>query len=268
MNAIKIGIIGLGTIGHAVASYSMERYAEQIEVKAALVRNESRDYRLPASCLITSDEDAFFAEDMDIIVEAAGHTAVKTYGVRALRHASFIVASIGALAEANVLKELRATAAQYHTQLLVPSAAIGGLDRICAMTLEEIDRIELITRKPPVAWYGTFAEEKVELSAVSEPTLIFNGTANESALLFPESVNVSAALSLAGIGFENTHVQVYVDPTITRNTHQIIVEGFAGRIKLSLQNTPSAHNPKTGYIVAMSIVKVLRQYTNPFVIGV
>ncbi|MCI1692648.1 aspartate dehydrogenase [Aneurinibacillus aneurinilyticus] len=268
MNAIKIGIIGLGTIGHAVASYSMERYAEQIEVKAALVRNESRDYRLPASCLITSDEDAFFAEDMDIIVEAAGHTAVKTYGVRALRHASFIVASIGALAEANVLKELRATAAQYHTQLLVPSAAIGGLDRICAMTLEEIDRIELITRKPPVAWYGTFAEEKVELSAVSEPTLIFNGTANESALLFPESVNVSAALSLAGIGFENTHVQVYVDPTITRNTHQIIVEGFAGRIELSLQNTPSAHNPKTGYIVAMSIVKVLRQYTNPFVIGV
>ncbi|MEZ2657155.1 aspartate dehydrogenase [Aneurinibacillus aneurinilyticus] len=268
MNAIKIGIIGLGTIGHAVASYSMERYAEQIEVKAALVRNESRDYRLPASCLITSDEDAFFAEDMDIIVEAAGHTAVKTYGVRALRHASFIVASIGALAEANVLKELRATAAQYHTQLLVPSAAIGGLDRICAMTLEEIDRIELITRKPPVAWYGTFAEEKVELSAVSEPTLIFNGTANESALLFPESVNVSAALSLAGIGFENTHVQVYVDPTITRNTHQIIVEGFAGRIELSLQNTPSAHNPKTGYIVAMSIVKVLRQYTNPFVIGI
>ncbi|MFE4199982.1 aspartate dehydrogenase [Aneurinibacillus aneurinilyticus] len=268
MNAIKIGIIGLGTIGHAVASYSMERYAEQIEVKAALVRNESRNYRLPASCLITSDEDAFFAEDMDIIVEAAGHTAVKTYGVRALRHASFIVASIGALAEANVLKELRATAAQYHTQLLVPSAAIGGLDRICAMTLEEIDRIELITRKPPVAWYGTFAEEKVELSAVSEPTLIFNGTANESALLFPESVNVSAALSLAGIGFENTHVQVYVDPTITRNTHQIIVEGFAGRIELSLQNTPSAHNPKTGYIVAMSIVKVLRQYTNPFVIGV
>lgn len=268
MDAIKIGIIGLGTIGHAVASYSMERYAEQIEVKAALVRNESRDYRLPASCLITSDEDAFFAEDMDIIVEAAGHTAVKTYGVRALRQASFIVASIGALAEANVLKELRATAAQYHTQLLVPSAAIGGLDRICAMALEEIDRIELITRKPPVAWYGTFAEEKVELSSVSEPTLIFNGTANESALLFPESVNVSAALSLAGIGFENTHVQVYVDPTITRNTHQIIVEGFAGRIELSLQNTPSAHNPKTGYIVAMSIVKVLRQYTSPFVIGV
>ncbi|MED4728838.1 aspartate dehydrogenase [Aneurinibacillus migulanus] len=268
MDAIKIGIIGLGTIGHAVASYSMEHYAKQIEVKAALVRNESRDYRLPASCLITSDEDAFFAEDMDIIVEAAGHTAIKKYGVRALHHASFIVASIGALAEENILEDLKATAVQHRTQLLVPSAAIGGLDRICAMTLEEIDRIELVTRKPPAAWYGTLAEEKVDLSSVSKPTLIFSGTANESALLFPESVNVSAALSLAGIGFKNTHVRVYVDPTVTRNTHQIIAEGFAGRIELSLQNTPSANNPKTGYIVAMSIVKVLRQYTNPFVIGV
>jgi aspartate dehydrogenase len=268
MKKIKIGIIGLGTIGHSVASYCMERYSEQIEVTAALVRDEARDYHLPGSCFITSDEDSFFMQEMDVIVEAAGHNAVKAYGKRALQKSSLLIASIGALAEEILLKELRDTAAQHETQLIVPSAAIGGLDRICAMTLEKMDRVELTTRKPPAAWYGTIAEEKVDLSAVHEPTLIFSGTANESALLFPESVNVSAALSLAGIGFHNTKVQVYVDPTVTRNTHHIIAEGFAGKIELSLQNIPSANNPKTGYIVAMSIVKALRQYTEPFIMGI
>jgi aspartate dehydrogenase len=268
VNTLKIGIIGLGTIGHAVASYSMERYREQIEVEAALVRDETREYHLPGSCLITSDEERFFAQQLDVIVEAAGHAAVKAYGARALNQASLVVASIGALAEEKLLQELKETAARHGTQLIVPSAAIGGLDRIRAMTLEHIERVELITRKPPAAWYGTIAEEKVDLDSVTEPTLIFSGTANESALLFPESINVSAALSLAGVGFQKTRVQVYVDPTLTRNTHQIIAEGFAGKIELSLQNTPSAGNPKTGYIVAMSIVKALRQYTEPFVTGV
>lgn len=268
MKRIKIGMIGLGTIGHAVAAYSTGRYAEQIELKAALVRDEARDYQLPPSCLITSDEDIFFAQDIDIIIETAGHHAVAAYGARALQRASLIVASVGALANPTLLTQLKTAAAQHGTQLLVPSAAIGGLDRIRAMTLEGVDKVELITRKPPAAWYGTIAEQKVDLASVSEPVLIFSGNASESALLFPESVNVSAALSLAGIGFEQTRVQVYVDPTLTLNTHQIIAEGFAGKIELSLQNTPSTDNPKTGYIVAMSIVKVLRQYTDPFVMGI
>ncbi|MBN6188439.1 aspartate dehydrogenase [Aneurinibacillus sp. BA2021] len=268
MKKVRIGLIGLGTIGQAVASYSMERYAKQIQLTAALVRDDTRDYQLPGSCLITADADNFFAQEVDFIIETAGHNAVAAYGARALQHASLIVVSIGALADSALLSMLKKTAEQHGTQLLVPSAAIGGLDRIRAMTIEGIDKVELITRKPPAAWYGTIAEQKVDLSSVSEPVLIFSGNASESALLFPESVNVSAALSLAGIGFERTHVQVYVDPSLTRNTHQIIAEGFAGRIELSLQNTPSAANPKTGYIVAMSIIKVLRQYTDTFVMGI
>jgi aspartate dehydrogenase len=268
MRSIRIGIIGLGTIGRSVAAYALERYPSQIKIEAILVRDESRDYHLPGNCLITADEDLFFDRDMDFVIEAAGHQAVGKYGKRVLQSSSFIVVSIGALAESNLLEELKDAALHNGRQIIVPSGAIGGLDRIAASRLEELESVQLITRKPPAAWYGTIAEDKVDLASVKEPTLLFSGPATESALLFPESVNVSAALSLAGIGFANTQVKVYVDPAISRNTHQIIAEGFAGKTEITIQNTPSQDNPKTGYIVAMSVIKVLLQHVEPFVIGI
>ena len=102
---------------------------------------------------------------------------------------------------------------------------------------------------------------------MTEPFLAFEGAAREAAVRFPESVNVSAALSLAGIGFDATKVKVYADPTVAHNTHEITASGLFGRIKVEIRNTPSARNPKTGYIVAMSVVKNIKDRTSPFVIG-
>ena len=90
----------------------------------------------------------------------------------------------------------------------------------------------------------------------------------DSARIFPESVNVSAALSLAGIGFDTTDVNVYVDPTVSSNTHTVIAKGEFGEVRVEISNNPSAKNPKTGYIVAMSILKVIKNQTEPFVLGV
>jgi aspartate dehydrogenase len=60
---------------------------------------------------------------------------------------------------------------------------------------------------------------------------------------------------------------VYVDPTISHNSHQIVAKGYFGEVEICVQNTPSAANPKTGYIVAMSICKVLKNFSSPLVIG-
>jgi aspartate dehydrogenase len=44
--------------------------------------------------------------------------------------------------------------------------------------------------------------------------------------------------------------------------------GHFGKLLVEVENTPSPANPKTGYIVAMSIIKQLRSYSEPFVTGV
>ncbi|GAB7386372.1 aspartate dehydrogenase [Bacillaceae bacterium] len=267
---LKVGIIGYGTIGRDVAQAILSGEAGNVTLQAILVRSPAkvRGVEIPG-CEITDDPDAFFAGGLDLVIEAAGHEAVRLYGERALRSGSdLLVVAVGAFADPELFQRVEKAAVETGRQVLLPSAAIAGLDRIAAAAQGPIDEVLLVTRKPPRAWYGTIAEEKVDLANVRQPCRIFDGTARESAKLFPESVNVSAALSLAGIGFEKTKVQVYVDPTITQNTHEISARGHFGEVYIRVRNTPSAANPKTGYIVAMSIVKVLKNLTAPFVIGI
>jgi len=90
----------------------------------------------------------------------------------------------------------------------------------------------------------------------------------EAARLFPENVNVAATLSIAGIGFEKTKVQVYVDPTIQSNTHTIKAKGYFGQVEISVQNVPFKQNPKSSPITAMSVAKVLKNLTTSVVVGI
>jgi aspartate dehydrogenase len=267
---LNVGIIGYGTIGQDVAQAILQKNAGSVRLKAILVRDKSK-YRDEDTQehIITESEDEFFSQPLDIVVESAGHEAVKKYGEKTLRHgADLILVSVGAFADEQLHKKIMEAAAETGHRVIVPSAAIGGLDRIAAGSIGPMEEVTLITRKPPGAWYGTQIERQVDLANLSEPYCAFDGVARDSARLFPESVNVSAALSLAGIGFDRTKVKVFVDPYISHNTHEIKAKGKFGLIQLQIQNTPSADNPKTGYIVAMSVIKTLRDLTSTFVIGI
>ncbi|QKE75852.1 aspartate dehydrogenase [Arthrobacter citreus] len=268
MASLKIGLIGYGAIGQDIVKYINEGKAGDVMLNAVLVRRKDK-YASQISHLFFENEEAFFELGLDVIIEAAGHEAIYKYGKRALSsNSDFVIASVGALADDTLLAELETAAKLNNSRIMIPSAAIAGLDRVAASMLQSVDEVKLVTRKPPSAWRGTIAEDKVDLDTVKEPLCIYSGVARESSKLFPESTNVSAALSLAGVGFEKTKVEVYVDPTITRNTHQIIVKGYFGEMEVKVQNIPSATNPKTGYIVAMSICNALKSRTSSIVIGV
>jgi aspartate dehydrogenase len=266
---IRVGLIGYGTAGRDVAEAILAGQAGDSRLTAVLVRDAAKytATNLPGCCL-TDDEAAFFACRPDVVVETAGHEAVRRYVQPALQHGSdFMVVSVGAFCDQALLDRTLGTAREQGRRLIVPSAAIAGLDRITAAAQGPLDSVTLTTRKPVKAWRGTFAEEVVNLDSVSTPTLIFEGNARESARLFPESVNVSAALSLAGVGFEATRVRVLVDPTIEKNVHEVSARGLFGEVRIEVQNTPSPDNPKTGYIVAMSVARALKNLSSPLVIG-
>ncbi|TDF93231.1 aspartate dehydrogenase [Paenibacillus piri] len=266
----KVGIIGYGTIGEDVVRSILQGEAGLIQLTAILVRDKSKfDGLRSEAYVITDNEDELFNQSPDIVVECAGHEAVRKYGEKALLHgADLLVVSVGAFADEALLQLLKGTAARCGRKIIIPSAAIGGLDRIAAGSLGPMEEVTLITRKPTKAWYGTLVERQINLDELTEPYCAFEGVARDSARLFPESVNVSAALSLAGVGFDQTKVKVYVDPHISHNTHEIEARGKFGQIRLQIQNTPSSRNPKTGYIVAMSVTKTLRDMTSSFVIGI
>ncbi len=189
-----------------------------------------------------------------LVVECASHEAVRET-VPALLAAGIdvVVTSIGALADAGLVAALDAAAAAGNARLTVASGAIGGLDALRAARLAGLDRVVYEGRKPPLAWRGTPAEQAVDLGRLTAEAVIYEGTAQGSAVLYPKNANVTAAVALAGVGFERTQVRLIADPAATGNGHALWAEGAFGRFRITLDNAPLPDNPKTSWLAALSV---------------
>lgn len=267
---MQIGMIGFGTIGRAVGRALSERRAGNAELAAVLVRDVDKARATGITkpgMMITADPDEFFTSGLDIVVEAAGHAGLKLYAARALRSGLDVLAvSVGAFADDDFHSSVRQAAEESRRRLLVPSGALGGLDAISAGSVGALDQVVLVARKPPAAWKGTPAEDAA-LQAVTEPICLYEGRAREAASLFPQNVNVVAALSLAGIGFDRTVIKMFADPRVKHNTFELYASGEFGEIRLDLKNNPYAENPKTGRLVVMSVIRAIRKLQESVIIG-
>ncbi len=96
---------------------------------------------------------------------------------------------------------------------------------------------------------------------------MFKGTAREGARGFPANVNVAAALGMAGIGPDETTLEIWADPALERNTHTIEVEADSARLHMTIENVPSDENPGTGKITALSVIATLRGLVAPLRVG-
>ena len=266
---LSIGLIGFGTIGKAVAKAVKEGRAGDARIVSVLVRDPKKTDSSAASSYqeITGDPERFFSADMEVVVEAAGHAALKQYAERTLHSGRDMLAvSVGALADDSLLARIRSAAEQSNRKLLIPSGALGALDAVSAGAVGAVDEVTLVVRKPPAAWKGTPAEE-VASRNLDVPFCFYEGKAREATIAYPQNVNVLAALSLAGVGFDATTVKMYVDPTVQHNTFELISRGEFGQLKLELKNRPYPDNPKTGHLVVLSLTKAIRRLQERIVVG-
>jgi aspartate dehydrogenase len=153
-------------------------------------------------------------------------------------------------------------------RIIVPTGALVGLDAVSAAAQGVIHSVEIITCKPPKGLAGApyLVENAIRIDDLTEARCVFKGTARQAAVAFPSNVNVVAALSLAGIGPERTLVEVWADPTLIRNCHQIRVVADSANFSMTMENIPS-ENPATGRITALSVIAALRKLTAPLVVG-
>jgi aspartate dehydrogenase len=202
--------------------------------------------------------DDLLARDPAIVAEVAGQQAVAEHGPGVLRRGlDLMVISIGALADLALLDRLKAAARDGHSRILLPAGAIGGLDAIAAMRVGGLHAVRYRSRKPPAAWRGSPAEKVADLNKLNGRTVLYRGSAGEAALLYPQNANVAAAVALAGLGFDNTEVELVADPDASGNVHEIEAEGAAGRFAIQLQGKPSRTNPKTSALAALSVARAL-----------
>ncbi|MBI2299088.1 MAG: aspartate dehydrogenase [Armatimonadetes bacterium] len=269
-NGLRIGIVGAGAIGGRIcrALDSGEvpgaALAGLCEVDEAKRRSVLDGLQHPPPSSATPAE---LAAACDLVVEAVSPGFAPEVIEAAVTHgADVVVMSVAGLVGRDDLVEL---AARHGRRIYVPTGAIAGLDAVRAAAVAGLDEVTLTTTKPPAGLAGAphVVEHGLDLAAYREPTVIFDGSAREAVAAFPKNVNVSAALSLAGLGVDRTRVRVVVDPTADTNRHEITATGAAGRLTLAVDNVPSPDNPKTSYLAALSAIALLRRLTSSLVVG-
>jgi len=209
--------------------------------------------------------------DTDLVIEAAGQKAVDEIVVDALEEGcSCLLMSVGALADEDLRSEVIDTAAASSGRIYLPSGAIAGLDAIkAAGNAGELESVSLQTTKPPAGLEGApyFEDNDITLKSIEGRTVVFEGAANKAATAFPSNINIAMALSLAGIGPDETTVRIVADPNEESNIHRITADGGVGRIETEVRNVPSPSNPKTSYLAALSAIEKLRSLTTTVEVG-
>jgi aspartate dehydrogenase len=260
---MRLGIIGHGAIGREVVEAGRRGALEGVEIAAVLVRRPRAEAACPP---ITHEPDRFFGAPLDVVLECAGHDAVRDHGTRCLEPgADLLLTSIGALVDDALRQRLEQASA--GKKLILASAGIGALDILSAAAVGGLDRVAMTVRKDPSAWYGTEAEGLCDLARLAEPLVLYRGPVREGARRYPQNVNISAAVALAGVGLDRTELVIVADPTIRTHFIEIEAEGAFGRFSFTEEVEPTEENPKTGKLVAMAVIKTIRQLASGVVIG-
>ena len=159
-------------------------------------------------------------------------------------------------------------AREHGGQIIVPTGALIGLDAVTAAAQGKIESVRMITRKPVRGLVGApfLVENNIDIENIKAPLRIFSGTPREAAVGFPANLNVAVALGLAGMGVDDTTLEIWADPSLTRNTHSIEVVSDSASFCMSIANIPS-ENPKTGRITALSVLACLQKMRAPLRVG-
>jgi len=262
---MRLGVIGYGAIAqHLVAAFDAGSLPG-VEIPAVLVRRARPADGMRA---VTNDVTDFLVHRFDAVLECAGHQAVREHGERVLDSgADLIVTSVGAFTDDALLARMRGAAERAGRRLILPSAGIGALDILSAAATGGLDEVIVTVRKDPVSWQGTIAAEGHDLANLKGAVVLYDGKVREGARLYPQNVNIAAATALAGIGLDRTRLIIVADPAIRTHQVEIAARGAFGSFRFAEDVVPSAENPKTGRLVAMALVKTVRQLRATLVVG-
>ena len=259
---MRLALIGFGGLGRIVAAAVRNDSGIELVAVAARERQRADVLAMLGAVPVVQTAESLISARPELVVECAGHEAFRQYAEPVLAAGIGLVAvSVGVLADAEYRERVLKAARAGKSALEIPAGAIGGVDAVAAARNAGLTRVLYVTRKNPEAWRGTPAESMVDLGRVRTPLLFFDSDAAKAALLFKSKANITATLALAGLGFEATRVQFWVDPAVTTSVHRIFAEGPCGSLEIDLHNEASPTDGKASLLAAMSIVRAIRSRT-------
>lgn len=259
--SLKIGIAGVGAIGSAVA----RALTSDGGIKGMTLTCVSDPYTTNHFGVDNVSHETL-ANQCDLIIECLPADLVPEFAEFMFKAGKDIlfISSAALLIYPEILEGLKSS----DSRAYLPSGALCGIDGVIAMKEMGIRSSKIASTKPPKGFSGApyVVENDIDLSAITEKTLIFEGNAYDAAKGFPANVNVAATLSLAGLPAEETLVEVWADPQAVGNSHEITVMSDFSTLISRIENTPDPANPKSSIIAAKSIVATLRNMSGALAI--
>lgn len=252
---MNIGLIGAGAIGTYLLDELNERNHQNFHITSVYVRDKEKYKHLEQkyNVKLFTELKTFIESEIDIVVEAANIETTRELLPLIIKKKEAVLISIGALGDTQFLDEIQSLTNIYGTKVHVPSGAIGGLDLVQNVSaVGVIDEVKLVTRKPA----HTLVSKQIEKEKV-----IFDGSAVDAINKYPRNMNVSIALALAGVGFDQTKVTLIADPHVKENIHKVEVRGEFGSSICEFKNNQLPSNPNTSYLAAVSIIGTLHKMT-------
>jgi len=268
---MKLGMLGCGTIGGTIADAIQQSELTGIHVVAIASLPPRPIHADTLGAYWSSDPRELMREDIDVVFEAATQDTVREYAIDLIQSGKhLILMSVGALVDTEFRTRLIRSAATHQREIVIPSGAIGGLDLLrAARQSGGLSEVSLTTAKHPRGLVGApyLERHQIDVMGLSSRQTVFEGTATEAVPAFPKNVNVAAAVSLAGLGFDQTHVKVIADPELTLTTHTLEAVGKFGKLYLQVQAVPHPHNPKTSYIACLAALATVANFKSPLKVG-
>ena len=259
-----VALIGCGNLGTQIARRIVQGAAGDYRLAAVLDarREQAEALARDTGAQCCEDLASLLREAPDYVIEAATGAVLKDMAVECLQTAHLIVLSTGAFADDAFRAAAAQAAEQNGRKIYIASGALGGFDLAQAAALAGALEVRMRTRKPPRALIGAPILGDRKLPDDREED-VFRGSAREAIAAFPQNVNVAVALSLAGVGLDETTVTVSSTPGATRNRHIVELDGAFGSARIEIEARPSPENPKSSLLAAYSVLALLRKLRSP-----
>ncbi|MBL8698040.1 MAG: aspartate dehydrogenase [Alphaproteobacteria bacterium] len=266
---IRVALAGFGNVGRylaakldagsvprAVLTAVTARDLDKARGHAAALRSPPRIVPLAALC-----------DDADVVVECATADSFPAIAREVLgRGKTMLVLSAGGVP---AFPDILDFAERHAGRLRIASGTLPGLDSVRCAAEGTIRSVKLNSRIKPSTFVGEpyLANSGHDFTRLPAPVRVFEGTARAAAAAFPRHFNVAISLSLAGVGFDRTMVEVWADPTIPGAIHNVELEADEVVLSMTTRNRPSDVNPKTSRIVAPSVLAALRSMVATLHVG-
>lgn len=265
MSTKTLAIVGCGKLANLVTDALLSGLLPDYQLIAAFSRSIEKARAISDkvqlsnpgyTCITCENIEELLSLKPDYILEMASPESMRSLALPALKNGSSIVTlSIGVFADSDFYAEVKKTAAQNGTRVHLVSGAIGGFDVLRTVALMGDCSATFDTEKGPQSLRkSSIYDEALQ----TEQRKVFEGNAKEAIALFPTSVNVAVAASLASVGPTNMKVSITSTPDFVGDNHRIEIKSDQVHAVIDVYS-------KTAQIAGWSVVNTLRNITSPIV---